>query len=165
MTTLYHTYSTDAAARRAVGTLRATNVRTGHITLLVGRALGDARHEPAGGFAGTIAPDAPVGTYGGRVVPRRRAAGSFTGDPDRQRQGSFADTDRVNVVTYNEHTERARITGLRGARRLLARAALDDDADRALHHLRQGHAVVLAEFREPVASEPRAPLDRIARAA
>ena len=43
-----------------------------------------------------------LGTYGGRAVQRREGAGSFAGDPDQQRQGSFADTDRVVIVTSHQ---------------------------------------------------------------
>jgi len=120
MTTLTKTYATEVAARRAVEALRATGVAERDIRLLAGTAPRDIRHEPVGGFAVPVAPDAPIGTYGGRVVQRRQDAGSFAGDPDQQRQGSFADTDRVVIVTYKGDAERARITGLRGARRLLA---------------------------------------------
>ena len=166
MTTLTKTYATEVAARRAVQALRATGVPERDIRLLTGTAPRDIRHEPAGGFAGPVAPDAPIGTYGGRTVQRHRGAGSFAGDPDQQRQGSFADTERVAIVTYKGDAERARITGLRGARRLLRRAALDDDAvDRAVGELHQGHAILLVELREIAASEADARLERIARAA
>jgi hypothetical protein len=166
MTTLCKTYSTEAAARRAVEALRAMGVPERDIRLLTGRELRDVRREPVGGFAGPIGPDDPVGTYGGGVVLRRQGAGSFAGDPDRQRQGSFADTDRVVIVTYKHGTERARVTGLRGVRRLLGRAALDDDAlDRAVNDLHMGRAVVLAELQEIAASEARARLEQVARAA
>ena len=100
------------------------------------------------------------------MVQRRQGAGSFAGDPDQQRQGSFADTDRVVIVTYKGDAERARITGLRGARRLLRRAALDDDAvDRAVGELHQGHAILLVDLREIAASEADARLEKLARAA
>jgi hypothetical protein len=166
MTTLTRTYPTELAARRAVDALRATGVAERDIRLLVGRAPRDMRREPVGGFAGPVAPDAPIGTYGGRVIQRRQGAGSFAGDPDRQRQGSFADTDRVVIVTYRGDAERARSTGLRGARRLLRRAALDDDAvDRAVGELHQGHAILLVDLREISASEADARLEKLARAA
>jgi hypothetical protein len=166
MTTLTKTYPTEVAARRAVQALRATGVPERDIRLLVGSAPRDIRREPVGGFAGPVAPDAPVGTYGGRWVQRRRGAGSFAGDPDQQRQGSFADTDRVVIVTYKGDADRARITGLRGARRLLRRAALDDDAvDHAVGELHQGHAILLVDLRETAASEADARLEKLARAA
>jgi hypothetical protein len=97
------------------------------------------------------------------VLQHRQGAGSFAGDPDQQRQGSFADTDRVVIVTYNGDAERARITGLRGARRLLRRAALDDDA--IDHAVRELHAILLVDLRETAASEADARLEKIARAA
>lgn len=119
-------------------------------TLLTGREPGDFRREPIGGFAGPVGPGAPVGTYGGGVVLRRQGAGGFAGDPDRQRQGSFADADPVVIVSYEGDAERARVTGLRGVRRRLGRAALDDDAvDRAVSELHMGHAVVLVRWPAP----------------
>ena len=166
MTTLTKTYPTEVAARRAVEALRATGVAERDLRLLVGSAPRDIRREPVGGFAGPLAPHAPIGTYGDRAHPRHQGAGGFAGDPDRQRQGSFADSDRVAIVTYNSGAQRARITGLRGARRLLRRAALDDDAiDRAVGQLHQGHAILLVDLRDIAASEADARLDEIARAA
>jgi hypothetical protein len=166
MTTLTKTYPTELAARRAVEAQRATGVQERNIRLLAGTAPRDIRHELVGGFAGPVAPDAPVGTYGGRVLQRRQGAGSFAGDPDRQRQGSFADTDRVVIVTFKGDAERTRITGLRGARRLLRRAALDHDAiDRAVRELHKGHAILLVDLREVAASEADARLEKPARAA
>jgi hypothetical protein len=166
MTTLYRTYSTEVAARRAVDGLRGIGVADRDIRLLTSRAPYDVRREPVGGFAGPVGPDAPVGTYGGVAIPRRRAAGGFAGDPDEQRQGSFASTDRVVIFTYDGDTERTRVTGLRGARRLLDRASLGDDAvERAVSELHKGHAVVLVQPSEPVADEARAGLERLARAA
>jgi hypothetical protein len=166
MTTLTKTYPTELAARRAVEALRATGVPERDIRLLAGTAPRDIRREPVGGFAGPVAPDAPIGTYGGRVLQRRQGAGSFAGDPDQQRQGSFVDTDRVVIVTYRGDAERARITGLRGGRRLLARAALHDDGvDRAVGELHKGHAIVLVDLREVAASEIDARLEKLARAA
>jgi hypothetical protein len=166
MTTVTKTYPTELAARRAVEALRATAVPERDIRLLAGSAPRDIRHEPVGGFAGPVAPDAPVGTYGGRVVRRRQGAGSLAGDPDQQRQGSFADTDRVVIVTYEGDAERARITGLRGARRLLRRAAVDDDAvDRGVSELHRGHAILLVKVSEITASEIDARLEKLARAA
>jgi hypothetical protein len=166
MTTLTKTYPTEVAARRAVEALRATGVPERDIRLLVGSAPRDIRGEPVGGFAGPLAPDTPVGTYANIRRLRRQGAGSFAGDPDQQRQGSFADTDRVVIVTYNGDAERARITGLRGARLLLRRAALDDDAvDRAVDELHQGHAILLVDLREIAASEADERLEKIARAA
>lgn len=163
MTTLCKTFTAEIAARRAVAALRSTGVPARDLRLLTGRPLGDTREEPVGGYAGPFAHDAPVGTYGGGGVRRRHGTGGFAGDPNQQRQGSFGDVDRVVIVTYGDDAERARITGLRGIRRLLRRAALGDDAvARALNELQRGHAVVLIELREIPAGEAR---EQLARAA
>lgn len=53
----------------------------------------DVRREPVGGFARTLGPDAPVGTYGNVHRFRRQGTGTFAGDADRRRQGSFADAE------------------------------------------------------------------------
>jgi hypothetical protein len=166
MTTLTKTYPTELAARRVVEALRATGVPGRDIRLLAGGAPRDIRREPVGGFAGSVAPDAPVGTFGGRVLERRQGTGTFAGRSDQQRQGSFADTDRVVIVTYKGDAERVRISGLRGARRLLRRVALDDDAvDRAVGELHQGHAILLVDLGEIAAGEADARLENLARAA
>jgi hypothetical protein len=166
MTTLTKAYPTELAARRGVEALRATGVPERDIRLLAGTAPRDIRHEPVGGFAGPVAPDAPIGTYGGRVLQRRQGAGSFAGDPDRQRQGSFADTDRDVIVTYDDGAERTRVTGDLGVRRLLREAALDDAAaDRVVDELHAGHAVVLADVAEIAPSDAQARLDQVAQAA
>jgi len=166
MTTLTKTFATEVAARRAVEALRAAGVPERDVRLLLGSAPRDIRREPAGGFAGPVAPDAPIGTYGGRVLQRRQGTGSFAGEPDQQRQGSLADTDRVVIVTHEGDAQRARITGLRGARQLLRRAVLDDDAvNRAVGELHQGHAILLVDLREIAANEADARLEKLARAA
>ncbi len=67
--------------------------RKEHSRELLPRAtLHDLREEPVGTFTGTLDPGAPVGTYGNVRRFRRQGAGTFAGDADRQRQGSFADT-------------------------------------------------------------------------
>jgi len=53
----------------------------------------DVHREPVGGFAGTVPPDAPVGTFGNVRHRRREARGAFAGDRHRKREGSFADHD------------------------------------------------------------------------
>ena len=147
--------------------LRASGVPARDIRLLAARRpLGDVRREPVGGFAGPVAPDAPVGTYGNRPVLRRQGAGGFAGDPDEQRQGSFADADRVVIVTYHGDAERTRLTGLRAARRLLGRTALDrDNVNRAVKELRDGKAVLLANIRDLGPSEDLGQLEHHGHAA
>jgi hypothetical protein len=166
MTTHFMTFSAEVAARRAVAALRATGVPARDLRVLIGTRLGDTRQEPVGGYAGPFGRAAPVGTFGGGVVRRRQGAGGFAGDPDQQRQGSFGNVDRVVIVTYDGAAERARVTGLRGVRRLLRRAPLGDDAvARAVNELHTGRAVVLVDFREIAAGEARDQLEQLARAA
>jgi hypothetical protein len=56
--------------------------------------LHDIRHEAVGGYAGPVGPNAAVRTYGNRALLRRQGTGSYAGDADLQRQGSYADVDR-----------------------------------------------------------------------
>ena len=171
MATLSNTYLSEDAARRAVKALRAAGVPPGDIRLLTSRPQRDIRREPVGGFAGPIGTDAPIGSYAS--VPRRRgqdvgsfATGSFAGELDNQREGSFADVERVVVVICKDDGEHSRVTGYRGVRRLLRRAALDDEAiNRAVKELHTGHAVVLVDVAEITPSEARTHLEQTARAA
>jgi hypothetical protein len=164
--TLAKAHPNEFAARRAVQALQAVGVPRHDIRLLIGRPLHDTRHEPVGGWAGPVGPNAPVGTYGGGARLRRQGAGSYAGDPDQQRQGSWADVERVVIVTWNDDTERSRITGLRGVGRLLRGAALDDAAiERAVNDLELGHAVVLVNVAEVAFTEVQAHLEHIAEAA
>jgi hypothetical protein len=171
MAALIKTYPTEAGARQAVETLRAAGVPPRHIRLLTRRPLRDARREPVGGFAGPLGPDAPVGTYAGPVQRRHLrigsfATGSFTGDPDGQREGSFGDVERVVIVVCKEDGEHSRVTGYRAVRQLLRRAALDDDAvDRAVKDLHNGQAVVLVDGAEIAPTAVRAHLEQVAQAA
>jgi hypothetical protein len=171
MATVSQTYPSEDAARRGVGALRASGVPPGDIRLLTSRPLHDIRREPVGGFAGPIGTNAPIGSYAS--VPRRRgqgvgsfATGRFAGDLDRRREGSFADVERVVVVNHQDDWEHARVTGYRGVRQLLRRAALDDEAvDGAVKELHGGHAVVLVDVAEIAPSEVRARLEQMAQAA
>jgi hypothetical protein len=171
MAALIETYATEDAARRAVEALRAAGLHPRHIRLLTSRPPRDTRREPVGGFAGPIGTNAPIGTYAS--VARRRgqgagsfATGSFAGDPDSQREGSYADVERVVIVTCKDHGEHSRATGYRAVRQLLRRAALDDDAvDRAVGELNLGQAVVLVEAAEVAPAAVRAHFEQAARAA
>jgi hypothetical protein len=167
---LIKSYPSEEGARQAVETLRAAGVLPRRIRLLVGRPLRDARREPLGGFAGPVGPDDTVGTYASRPRPRSHATGSFatgsfTGLPDR-REGSFADVERIVILTYEDDAARSRVTGHHGARQLLRGAALDDDAvDRAVKELHIGHAVVLVDAAEIAPTAVRAHLEQVAQAA
>jgi hypothetical protein len=166
MTTLWKAYSNDVAARQAIEALTAAGVPGRDIRLLTGCQLHDVREEPVGEFARAAGPNAPVGTFANIRRLRRQGAGSFAGDPDRQRQGSFADADRDVIVTYEHGAERSRVAGDHGVRRLLREAALDDAAaDRVVDELHAGHAVVLAEIAEIAPSDAQARLDQVTPAA
>ena len=170
MAALSKTCRSEEGVRQAVETLRAAGVPRRHIRVLVGHPLRDLRREPRGGFAGPVGPDDPVGTYASRARPRSHAhgsfaAGSFTGDPD-PREGSFADVERIVILTYEDHAARSRVTDHRGVRQLLRRAALDNDAiHRALKDLHDGHSVVLVDGADVAPSDPRAQLEHLVRAA
>ena len=84
MSTFCKGYPSDAAAS--------------HIHLLPRRRSRDIRHEAVGGFAGPVAPDAPVGTFGNRPHRRWQGNGAFAGAADAKRQGSFGDAKDVEVV-------------------------------------------------------------------
>jgi hypothetical protein len=144
--TLCKTYSHEPAARAAAHALRHAGVPEARIVVLSGRRLRDRRDEPAGTFAGLAAPDASVGTYAGTRHMRRAGARSFAGDADRQRQGTFADTDSVVLCRFRNGAERSRLISDVALRRLLRGTPIDGDTvDRLARELRAGHAVVLAE--------------------
>ena len=166
MTSLCKEYPSADAACRAVDALRATGVDGRDIQLLTGHPLHDTRHQPVGTYAGSVDPDAPVGTYGGRVVLRRQGTGSYAGDPDRQRQGCYGDADRVVSTTYDDRSDRSRLIGRRRVRRLLGRAGLDNDAiGRTLDQLALGYSVVLVDVAVVSHAHAEAQLERMARAA
>jgi hypothetical protein len=171
MAAVSKTYPNESAARRAVEALRAAGVPPRHIRLLTGTRPHDLRREPRGGFGGPVGPDAPVGSYAGVARRRSQATGSFatgslTGDPDRQRKGSFADVERVVIVIYTDSAAHSRVTGYRGVRQILRRAAIDDDAvDRTVKDLHIGHAVVLVDLAEVAPSDARAHLEQASQAA
>jgi hypothetical protein len=160
MPTLCTTCSSFAAAERAVEELTAAGVSDRDIAVIVGSRWHDLRSEVAGGFAGAVAADAPVGRFAGPPLPRWHAAGSFYGDPDRQRQGSFADAERDVLVSYDHGAPRSRVTGDQETGRLLAAANLNDRvARRVIDELHRDRALVIAEItkrpRRVARHEPR----------
>jgi hypothetical protein len=124
MAVLTKTHPNEDAAHRVVGARWAAAEPLGDILLLTGRPLRDIHRQAAGGFAGPVRPDAPVGTYSGHIRRRYQAAGSFAtgssaGDIDRQRKSSFGDIECAVIVTHKDHMERSRVRhqgGVRGAR-------------------------------------------------
>jgi hypothetical protein len=160
--TVFATYPNEDSARQA---MRAHGTGA-ESWLLVGRAVHDTRRESVGGFAGPVAPHDLVGSYGNRPLERWRGHGTFAGDADAKRQGSFADTDRIVVVTESGGAERSHVTGERGVRKLLARSTLSDEAiERAIGELRAGHAVVVVDSTVMAPSDPVAKFEHVQEAA
>ena len=150
MATIYRAYPRVALARRAVAGLRAAGLPPQGAQLIFGGWLHDRRREPMGEFAGPAPPDAPVGTFGNVTLERWRPGGTFAGDADHQRQGSFADVDQRVIVSHDpgggahEH-----VTGRRGVQALLRAAGLEPEAsERALADLAAGRALVLVQITE-----------------
>jgi hypothetical protein len=166
MATLCKTYSTEVRARQAVEALRTARVPGRTIRLLTGCQLHDVRREPVGGFAGAVGASAPVGTYAGGVGLRSQRIGSFAGDSDGRRQGSYADVDRYVILTQQDGAERSRVVGDLGIRRLLRGSTFSGEtADRVADELHMGHAVVLVEDTEIAAPDAHGRLEEVARAA
>ena len=93
-TILHKPYSVEGEGREAVRSVLAPAVPPTSIPPPTDSALHDVRREPVGGFAGPVAPPAPVGSFGNVRRMRWQGRGAFAGDPDLQRQGSFGDVDR-----------------------------------------------------------------------
>jgi hypothetical protein len=149
MATLCETYLTIAKARRVAAGLHAAGVPEHDIGVIAGSDYHDVRAEGVGGFGGQVDPDAPFGKYAGPARRRWQAAGGFSGMPDRQRQGSFADVEGDLSISYDRGGEHTRLTGDAMARRLLTRANVPGDvAERVVDELHHGHAVMLAEVSE-----------------
>jgi hypothetical protein len=164
MATLCKTYPTDVVAREAAEALRVAGVPGRDIRLLIGSRWHDVRHEPTGGFAGPVGPEAPVGTFAGTVRLRRHGNGSFAGDSDRQRQGSFADAEHELIVAYEDGAASSRLVGDRAITTLLRRVALGDPGGRVVDDLHRGHAVVIAEVAEIAPRDAQARLEHMAQA-
>jgi hypothetical protein len=165
MTTVCRSFPDEAGARRGIESLRAEGVPERDLLLMTGTAPHDIRREPVGSFAGRIGPGAHVGTFANVRCLRGQGTGSFAGNADRQRKGSFADTDRDVIVTYEGGAEHPRACGDAEIRRLLAAAAVRGAAaDRIVDDLHAGRSVVLAEVAEIAPREARECLNRVAEA-
>jgi hypothetical protein len=162
MTTLCNAYASEATARKGVGALRAAGVPAHDIQLLTGSRRRDVRRELVGGFAGPVDPAALVGTFGNARRLRRQGTGTFFGDGDRQRQGTFADSDRDLIISQGQ----MRVAGEVRLRRLLRQAEVDRAvADRVVDELHAGQAVVVAEVAEITPSDAHTRLEHAADAA
>jgi hypothetical protein len=143
MNALCRAYDNTADAERAVQALLGAGVPGDEIRLLMGAEVHDARREPSGGFAGTVAPDEYVGTFAGEGHPRGTRRGSFAGDA-AGREGVFANADRDVVVTYSDGREHSRVAGHRRLKHLLVNAGLHDEtAESDVRALHDGRVLVL----------------------
>jgi hypothetical protein len=167
MATLCKAYPSEAAARRAIQSLRAAGLPPQGAHLVTGGPLHDVRRESVGEFAGRAEPEDPVGTFGNRRLRRWHPPGTFAGDPDRQRAGSFADVDGHLIVHCDpggrEHT---RVAGERGLAALFAGAGLEHDAiEDALARLRAGSSLVLVQVAEIGPADAAAALEEAGQVA
>jgi hypothetical protein len=166
MATLCKTYPDAITARAAVKALRAAGVPGHAIRLLAGQAPHDVRRELVGAFAGTLVPEAPVGTFGDVARLRRQGHGSYAGDPDNQRRGCFADAERDVVVTYADSAAHAHVAADHELERMLRSwHVLADAADRVIDELHRGRAAVVVEISEISPREVRARLEEAGEAA
>jgi nucleotide-binding universal stress UspA family protein len=165
VTAVCKTYASEATARDAVDTLTAGGVPRHDIRLLTGHRVHDVRHETVGGFAGAVEPDSPVRTYAGTMRLRCQGAGGFTGEPDRQRQGSFGDAEADAMFRCDDGAGRSRLIDRTAVQRLLRAALADDAAAHAFDELHNGHAVVLVQAVGSAMTDAQARLEELARAA
>ena len=150
MSTLCTTYSEESEARAAVERLLASGAPRRGIRLLAGSQLHDIRRERVGTFAGAIGPDAPVGRFAGRPRRRCQGAGTFAGDPDRQRNGSFADVECDMIITFERRDEHPRVATHRRLKQLLSSVTLPGEPpDHLVEELHDGHRLVVAEVPQP----------------
>ncbi len=150
MPTLCKAYDDRGAARDAINELLTAGRADRAIRMVVGSRLHDRRQEIAGGFARPVPPDAAVGRFAGPPLRRWRGAGSFAGDPDLMRQGTFGDVDADAIVTFDDHAEHARIAGDREVRHLLRRWEFNGEtADELVEELHAGRELVLIDVTTP----------------
>lgn len=107
MSTLHKTHSSERVVRETVQSLPAPRTSPATMPPPTDPSLHDVRREPVGGFAGPVAPNAPVGSFGNVRRRRWQGKGAFAGDPDRQRQGSFGDVDPDGHGKADPHPARA----------------------------------------------------------
>jgi hypothetical protein len=116
------------------------------IRVVMGEPERDARTEPQGSFAGTAEHGGAREDFADHEHPAGAGRGTFAGDADEQRRGSFADMDSETVTEYPEGVERQHVVGHEQVRRLLVDAGIDEDAaDRDVQALHQGRVLVVAD--------------------
>jgi len=148
MTTYCSSYEHHAAAEDAVERLLAAGVDGDDVRILMGAPDHDG--DPTGGFAGPVPADAPLGTFAGQTGDH--GMGGFAGDPATQHRGSFATIDRETLATFEGgRTRQVSDIGHSHLIELLVDAGLDEDAaERDVHSLHDGRALVLARGDEAV---------------
>jgi hypothetical protein len=96
-----------------------------------------------GEFAGRTEPGEPVGDFAGQHAEGHER-GHFAGG--EQRGGSFADSNREQVISYPGGVEHTHIASHHEIERLLTEAGLDEAAaKRDLESLHAGRVLVLVE--------------------
>jgi hypothetical protein len=150
MPTLCKAYADPGAARDAIEELLTAGPAGREIHMVVGWTPHDRRRAIAGGFARPVPPDAAVGRFAGSPLRRWRGEGSFAGEADRMRKGSFGDVDADAIVTFGDHAEHARIAGDREVRHLLRRSEFNrETADELVEELHAGRELVLIDVTAP----------------
>jgi hypothetical protein len=141
----YRAYISAHDAENAIERLLSAGVPAIRIELIMGHAVQDARDAPIGNFAGTTTADAEtVGSYANIAHSGREAIGTFAGDPDEQRRGSFSDVDRDTLTTYQSGVKRTRIASHRRLEQILLDAGMDPAIARAnVRALHAGRVLVL----------------------
>jgi Kef-type K+ transport system membrane component KefB len=120
----------DAAVRQ----LLADGVPGSRISVVSGNPSPDHAHERMGGFAGDAG---QAGAYAGMPGD---IMGSFSPAARAARHGSFGDTDRDEVATFDRGVRRTHVGSHREIERRLAEAGVEPREIAAVH---EGHVVVL----------------------
>jgi hypothetical protein len=138
-------YTSSHDAEHAIERLLSAGVPSFRIQLIMGQAVKDSRDAPVGTFAGTTTADAlTVGSFADITHSGRGAVGTFAGDPDEQRRGSFGDSDRDTVTTYESGVKRTRIATHGRLRKILVDAGLNQATATAnVRALHAGRVLVL----------------------
>ena len=144
MATICRAYSTENEVDAAVDRLLGAGVPGEEIRVLAGERVRDHRDDPVGGYAGSRAADEPVGSFADTSGTTREDMGSYAGEADRQRRGSFGDIDRDIVATYRGGARRARVASHHGLEKMLMDVGLDKrSAESDVAALHEGRILVL----------------------
>jgi hypothetical protein len=147
MATLDRAHESTYDAEDAIKRLVAAGVPATEIELIMGEPIKDSRDAPIGTFAGTTTADAlTVGSYAGIQHSGRKAMGTFAGDPETQRVGSFGDVDRDTVTTCRAGVRRTRIASHHRVEQILVQAGLDRaSAQASVKAMHAGRVLVLVQ--------------------